>query len=181
MTTTFEPNMILENGKYNVIGTRPIRPDGADKVTGRAKYGADFISPDLLHAKYVRSPHAHARIKSIDTTRAKTLNGVKAIVTAQDLPEPEDAVIDLGEGTANLRYLSGNVLARDKVVYKGHAIAAVAATSPHIAEEAASLIKVDYEVLPLVLTAPQGMESDAPIILVKINGKTPIKIANPVN
>jgi xanthine dehydrogenase molybdenum-binding subunit len=164
VTTTYEPNMILKNGDYKVIGTRPIRHDGADKVTGRAKYGADFHAAYLLHAKFVRSPHAHARILSIDTSAAEAMVGVHAVVTGADLPEVPDEMIALGEGTANLRYLRTNVMAGDKALYKGHAIAAVAATSPHIAEEAAAKIKVEYEVLDSVLTAPAGMADGAPIL-----------------
>ena len=164
MTTTYEPNVILKHGDYKTIGTRPVRHDGADKVTGRAKYGADFQATDLLHAKFVRSPHAHARIVSIDTSAAESMDGVHAVVTGADLPEAPDEVIALGEGAANLRYLRANVLAEDKALYKGHAIAAVAAATPHIAEEAASKIVVEYEALDSALTAPEGMEDDAPIL-----------------
>lgn len=164
MTTTYEPNVILKHGDYKTIGTRPVRHDGADKVTGRAKYGADFHATDLLHAKFVRSPHAHARIVSIDTSAAESMDGVHAVVTGADLPEAPDEVIALGEGAANLRYLRANVLAEDKALYKGHAIAAVAAATPHIAEEAASKIVVEYEALDSALTAPEGMDDDAPIL-----------------
>jgi xanthine dehydrogenase molybdenum-binding subunit len=150
---------------YAVIGTRPIRPDGADKVTGRAQYGADIRLPRMLYGKILRSPHAHARIKSIDASRALALPGVKAVVTAAELPQPSGRVTDLGEGAMiNPRFMSNNCLARDKVLYKGHAVAAVAATSPHIAEEALALIDVDYEVLPAVLTAQEAMREDAPIL-----------------
>ena len=72
---------------YNVVGSRPIRHDGIDKVTGRAKYAADIHPSDLLHGKTLRSPHAHARIKSIDVSKALNYPGVKAIVTSKDLPE----------------------------------------------------------------------------------------------
>ena len=136
-----------QNG-YKVIGTRPVRPDGVDKVTGRAVYAADVQMTGLLHGFVLRSPHAHAHIRSIDTSKAEALPGVRAVVTAADLPEAEDKVEDLGEGAINLKYLSDNVLASEKVLYHGHAVAAVAATSPHIAEEAAGLIEVDYELLP---------------------------------
>lgn len=150
---------------YKVIGTRPVRHDGADKVTGRALYGADIRLPDMLYGKVLRSPHAHARIRSIDTSEAEALPGVKAVVTAADLPDIADKIVDLGEGAINLRYQSNNVLARDKVLYHGHAVAAVAATSPHIAEEALELIKVDYEVLPPVLDVRRAMRDDAPVLL----------------
>ncbi len=150
---------------YKVIGTRPIRPDGVDKVTGRALYGADVRFPDLLHGKVLRSPHARARIRAIDTSQAEALPGVKAVVTGADLPTAEDRFEDLGEGGINLRYLSENVLAHGRVLYHGHPVAAVAAVSPHIAEEALSLIRVDYEVLPPVMTLEEAMAEDAPILL----------------
>lgn len=153
-----------EKKEYKVIGTRPIRHDGVDKVTGRAIYGADFQITGLLHGRVLRSPHAHARIVSIDTSRAEAHPGVKGVVTAQDLPEAEDKIADLGEGAVSLKYLCDNILASDKALYKGHAIAAVAATDPHIAEEACELIDVEYEVLPPVLEVRAAMEPDAPII-----------------
>ena len=153
-----------EKKEYKVIGTRPIRHDGVDKVTGRAIYGADFHITGLLHGRVLRSPHAHARIISIDTSRAEAVPGVKGVVTAQDLPAAEDKIADLGEGAVNLKYLCDNILASDKALYKGHAIAAVAASNPHIAEEACTLIDVEYEVLPPVLEVRQAMEPDAPIL-----------------
>ena len=153
-----------EKKEYKVIGTRPIRHDGVDKVTGRAIYGADFQITGLLHGRVLRSPHAHARIVSIDTSRAEAHPGVKGVVTAQDLPEAEDKIADLGEGAVSLKYLCDNILASDKALYKGHAIAAVAATDPHIAEEACELIDIEYEVLPPVLEVRAAMEPDAPII-----------------
>jgi xanthine dehydrogenase molybdenum-binding subunit len=151
--------------EYAVIGTRPIRPDGTDKVTGRAQYGADIRLTGILYGKILRSPHAHARIKSIDVSRALTFPGVKAVITSAELPQPSGKVTDLGEGAMiNPRFMSNNCLAQDKVLYKGHAVAAVAATSWHIAEEALALIDVDYEVLPPVLTAQDAMREDAPIL-----------------
>ena len=153
-----------EKKEYKVIGTRPIRHDGVDKVTGRAIYGADFQITGLLHGRVLRSPHAHARIVSIDTSRAEAYPGVKGVVTAQDLPAAEDKMADLGEGAVNLKYLCDNILASDKVLYKGHAVAAVAATNPHIAEEACELIDIEYEVLSPVLEVRQAMEPDAPIL-----------------
>ena len=165
MTTTYEPNMVLETGKYRVIGTRPVRHDGADKVTGRAKYGADFSTVGLLHGAALRSPHAHARIKSIDTSRAEALPGVEAVVTASDFAKDgPEGLIDLGETTGNIAFMRGNVLASDKALYKGHVVAGVAATSPHIAGEAIGLIDVKYEVLPPVLNAQEAMADDASIL-----------------
>ncbi len=149
---------------YQVIGTRPIRHDGLDKVTGRAQYGADIQLAGLLHGRVLRSPHAHARIKRIDVSAAAAVSGVEAIATAADLPDPGDRVAELGEGSVNLRHLSSNVLAHDKVRYKGQAVAAIAATSAHVAEEALGLIKVEYEVLPPVLDVRKAMELDAPLL-----------------
>ena len=153
-----------QNG-YKVIGTRPVRPDGVDKVTGRAVYAADVQMTGLLHGFVLRSPHAHAHIRSIDTSKAEALPGVRAVVTAADLPEAEDKVEDLGEGAINLKYLSDNVLAQEKALYHGHAVAAVAAVNPHIAREAAELIEIDYEVLPPVMTVDDALADDAPILL----------------
>src|SRR6266446_2374127 len=105
------------NGKpYQVIGTRPIRHDGVDKVTGRAKYGADIRLSDLIYGVVLRSPHAHARIKSIDVSKARALPGVRAVVTHKDLREPGDHMLELGEGAVNMRHLSNNILAADKVL-----------------------------------------------------------------
>src|SRR5450755_1822360 len=154
----------MKTQEYRVIGTRPIRHDGSDKVTGRAQYGSDFSPSGLLHGFILRSPHAHARILRIDTSKAAAFPGVRAVVTAADLPESADRMVDLGEGATPLSYLRGNVLTHDKALYKGHAIAAVAAASAHAAEEAAQLIEVEYEVLPCVLTAPEAMREGAPIL-----------------
>ena len=124
------------DGKFRVIGTRPVRHDGEDKVTGRAVYGADIRPADVLHGKVLRSPHAHARIKRIDTSKALQMPGVRAVATADDLVATVDKLSSIGETQVNIREIASNSLASDKVLYKGHAIAAVAATSPHIAEEA---------------------------------------------
>ena len=149
---------------YKVVGTRPIRHDAPDKVTGRANYGADIQLAGMLHGKVLRSPHAHARIRSIDTSKAEALPGVKAVATAKDFPIIEDRVIDFAETQGNARMMADNVLANKKVLYKGHAVAAVAATDPHTAEEAIDLIEVDYEVLPTVLTIHDAMKEDAPLL-----------------
>ena len=111
-TTAYEPNMVLVNETFDVVGSRPIRHDGADKVTGRALYGADFDTAGLLHGKILRSPHAHARIKSIDTGKAEALPGVLAVVTAKDLPTTKaGVVVDFGEGNMDLKYLRDNIFA----------------------------------------------------------------------
>ena len=166
LTKPYESNVVLATREFDVIGTRPIRHDGADKVTGRALYGADFYPVGLLRCKILRSPHAHARIKSMDTSRAEALNGVRAVVTARDLPDgPIDETADLGEGPVSLKYMRNNVLADKKVLYRGHAVAGVAAVSEAVAEEALGLIDVEYEVLTPVMTAPDGLAEDAPVLL----------------
>jgi CO/xanthine dehydrogenase Mo-binding subunit len=150
---------------FRVIGSRPIRHDGLEKVTGRAKYGADYSFPGMLHGKVLRSPHAHARIRSIKYEQALKLPGVFAVITGADFPETkiETAAI-AGEYTVNVRNISQNVIARDRVLYDGHALASVAASSPHIAEEALRLIEVDYEVLQPVMTLDDAMKRDAPVV-----------------
>jgi len=161
----YEPNMVLSNEEFNVVGTRPIRHDGPDKVMGRARYAADIHLPGMLHGKILRSPHAHARIRGIDASRALALPGVRAVVTSADLPEMSAEVADQEEGAAvNYGFYSRNVMAREKALYQGHVVAAVAATSPHVAEEALGLLDVDYEVLPPVLNASDAMKDGAPIL-----------------
>ena len=164
-TQTYEPNMILSNQEFDVVGTRPIRPDGLDKVTGRARYSADIHLPGMLHGKLLRSPHAHARIRSIDCSRALELPGVKAVVTAVDMPEVSAEFTDQEEGAmVNYGFYGRNIIAREKALYKGHVVAAVAATDPSVAEQALDLIDVDYEVLPPVMNAEDAMKDDAPIL-----------------
>lgn len=150
---------------YQVIGTRPIRHDGADKVTGRALYGADLQLARMVHGAVLRSPHAHARIVSIDTSKAAALPGVFAVVTAADFPPaPADKIVDFGEGDTLLSSLRGNILASGKVLYSGHAVAAVAAVDAHVAAQAVALIEVVYEPLPAVMTAPAAMAPGAPLL-----------------
>ena len=160
--------MEVQEHKFKVIGTRPIRHDGVDKVTGRARYGADISLPGMLHGKVLRSPHAHARIKSIDASAALALPGVKAVITSTDFPKLAAGVVPMGELPMNPRYMSMNLMAQDKVLYDGHAMAAVAATSPHIAEEAVKLIKVEYEPLPHVQNVLNAMKDGAPILLTEL-------------
>ncbi len=148
---------IKDSKKYNVIGTRPVRPDGTDKVTGRALYGADFEMAGLLHGKILRSPHPHARIKSINFDEALKIDGVLAVVTSKDLPDNPD-------GISSIAYGRGNILAKDKVLYVGHAIAGVAAIDPHTAEEALEAIKVEYEILSPSLSVEEAMDSSSEII-----------------
>jgi CO/xanthine dehydrogenase Mo-binding subunit len=147
----------LVKKEFKVIGTRVRRPDGIDKVTGRAKYGADAFAPGQLIGLVLRSPHAHARIKKIDTSKAEKLAGVKAIITSADLP-------DLTGGDRGMRDILENCMARKKALYDGHAVAAVAAVDAHIAREALKLIKVDYEVLPHVTDVDEALKPNAPLI-----------------
>ena len=161
----YQPNMVLSTEEYDVVGTRPIRHDGPDKVMGRARYAADIHLPGMLHGKILRSPHAHARIRNIDASRALALPGVKAVLTSVDLPDVSAEVADQEEGaTVNYGFYSRNVMAREKSLYQGHAVAAVAATSLHLAEEALSMLDVDYEVLPPVLNAFDAMRDGASIL-----------------
>ncbi len=152
-------NIVLSNTDYNVVGTRPVRHDGADKVTGRAKYGADFQMSGLLYGQVLRSPHAHARIKSIDTSKAEAYPGVKAVVTVKDLP-----ISGMENPDQGMRHASDNVLARDKALYRGHPIAGVAAVNPHVAGVAVGLIEVEYEALPSVTDVQSAMKDGAPLL-----------------
>ncbi len=150
---------------YKVVGTRPIRHDGMDKVTGRAIFGADVRLPGLLHGKVLRSPHAHARIRSIDLSAAEAMEGVRGVVSGRDLVRDfEDKAEDLGEEVVRLKYLLSGILAQKKVLFHGHPVAAVAAVNAHVAEEALALIEVDYEVLPPVLDVLKAMEEGAPLL-----------------
>ena len=169
----YKPNIVLSNQEFNVVGTRPVRPDGADKVTGKANYAADLNLPGLLYGKVLRSPHAHARIKSLDTSRAEALPGVRAVITSADIQKPSGRASELAEGAmVNYKFLSNNVLAEGKALYKGHAIAAVAAASAHAAEEALKLIDVEYEVLPPVMDGKEAMKEDAPLVHERLAGMT---------
>jgi len=138
---------------FKVVGTRPPRPDGMDKVTGRARFGADMTMPGQLIGKILRSPHPHAKIKGIDASKALALPGVKAVVTARDFNENADD-----------QDVLKNIMARDKALYEGHAVAAVAATSRIIALKALKLIEVDYEILPHVTDVDAAMQPDAPVL-----------------
>ena len=161
----YQPNMVLSTQEFDVVGTRPIRHDGPDKVMGRARYAADIHLTGMLHGKILRSPHPHARIRGIDARRALALPGVMAVVTAADFPEVSAEAADLAEGAnVNYGFYSRNVMAREKALYRGHAIAAIAAASPHLAEEALDLIDVDYEALPAVLNAEEALQPDAPLL-----------------
>src|SRR3989440_590485 len=161
---------LITNNKW--IGQRTIRPDGADKVTGRAAFAADTTMPGMIWGKILRSPHPHARIKSIDTSKALALPGVKAVVTARDIVDfPVDKSVMLG--IQDMRWMCRNVMAREKVLFPGHPVAAVAATSEAIAAKACELIEVDYEVLPWAIEIDDAIKPDAPLLheYLKFEGK----------
>src|SRR6056297_3886102 len=140
--------------EFKVIGTRPVRPDGIDKVTGRAKFGADATAPGMLTGRVVRSPHPHARIRRIDASKAEALPGVKAVVTRADFGEVPEDVFDILD----------NCMAGEKALYDGHAVAAVAASSPAVAKRAAKLIEVEYDPLPHVTDVDEAMKPEAPAL-----------------
>ncbi|RWB29664.1 xanthine dehydrogenase family protein molybdopterin-binding subunit [Mesorhizobium sp.] len=151
----FDPR--YSNRSFTSVGTRPIRPDGVDKVTGRARYGADFNMAGQLVGRVLRSPHPHAKIRKIDTAKAEKLAGVKAVITAADLP-------DLTDGDAAMYDILDNCMARKKALYDGHAVAAVAAVDARTARQALKLIEVDYEVLPHVTDVDEAMKHTAPLL-----------------
>jgi len=162
--------MNVQSNKW--IGQRTIRPDGADKVTGRAAYSGDTVMPGMIWAKVLRSPHAHAKILSIDTSKAEALPGVKAVMTAADLVDfPVDKSVMLG--IQDMRWMCRNVMAREKALFHGHPVAAVAAMTEEIAAAACKLIEVKYEVLPHAIEIEDALKPDAPILhdFVKFDGK----------
>ena len=139
------------------IGKNTIRPDGAEKVTGRAEYAADTTMPGMIWGKVLRSPHPHAKIISIDTKKAELLPGVHAIVTSNDFVDfPVDTPVVLG--IQDMRWMSRNVLAKEKVLFHGHPIAAVAANSEEIAQKACELIEVKYEVYHWAIEIDDAIE-----------------------
>ena len=149
---------------FKWVGTRPVRPDGVPKVTGAAQFGADYYLPGMLYGKVLRSPHAHARIRSIDTSRAEALPGVKAVITGADLPDHPFEFVGPERLAVNFWHITRNIMAREKALYEGHAVAAVAAISMSIANRALALIDVDYEVLPHVIDVEEAMAEDAPLL-----------------
>jgi 4-hydroxybenzoyl-CoA reductase subunit alpha len=172
--------MSLNNKKSNklsFVGQRIRRKDGPEKVTGRAKYTGDIQLSGMLVGRILRSPHPHARILNIDTSRAEQLNGVKEVITARDTAGIKHGFVETPRYPAD-QY----PLAADRVRFVGEEVAAVAATDPHTAEEALSLIQVEYEPLPAVFDPETAMQPGAPEIhathpkvkepLVNIAGKT---------
>src|SRR5258705_1300045 len=161
---------IITNNKW--IGQRTIRPDGADKVTGRAAFAADTTMPGMIWGKVLRSAHPHARIKSIDTSKAEALAGVKAVVSARDIVDfRTDKSFMLG--IQDMRWMCRNVMAREKALSRGRPVAAVAATTEAIAAKACELIEIDYEVLPWSIEIEDAILPDAPVLhdFMKFEGK----------
>src|SRR3972149_10745525 len=124
-----------------IIGQRVPRVDAAAQVTGTARYGADIRLPGTLYARALRSPPPHARIKSLDCSRALALEGVMAVITADDLPTTQVFTTG-GEAPVNVADLRKLLLAGEKVIFHGQGVAAVAAIRPHPAEEGPGLIDV---------------------------------------
>ncbi len=150
--------------EFKGFGHSHEKVDGAEKVTGRAQFGADFTLPGSLHGVVVRSPHAHARIVSIDTSEAEKLPGVVAVCTAADFPSDISGDLDTGEVDIGIQFLANLMMARRKVLFEGHPVAAVAATDIHTAADAARLVKVEYEVLEPVTDPIEAMSADAPLL-----------------
>ena len=152
---------IVTNNKW--IGQRTIRPDGVDKVTGRAAFAADTTMPGMIWGKVLRSPHPHARIRSIDTSKAEALSGVRAVVTSRDVVDfPIGKSVILG--IQDMRWMCRNVMAREKALFPGHPVAAVAAISEAIAAKACELIEIEYEVLPWAIEIDDALKPDAPLL-----------------
>ena len=150
-----ETNGLYQANGQHYVGTRTIRPDGVDKVTGRARFGADYNLPGQLVGRVLRSPHPHARIVSIDTSAAKAMDGVEGVITCADVP---------GEDGFGVFVNDQPIMARDKVRYVGEAVAAVAAESALIAKRALSAIKVEYQPLPAVFDPDEAMRPGTPVL-----------------
>jgi len=152
-------NADTASGNDWAIGSRMVRNDGVEKVTGRAVYAEDIRLPRMIHGVVVRSPHAHAKILSIDTKEALGLPGVKAVVTGRD--------VDMGYFGYEVR--DQRIFALEKVRFIGEPVAAVAATTPDIAREAASKLKVSYEELPAVFDPEEALRAGAPLVHDNVN------------
>jgi CO/xanthine dehydrogenase Mo-binding subunit len=170
---------MAEAVEYKQIGSRPIRPDGVDKVTGRAQFGADLVLPNMIHGKVLRSPHAHAKILSIDVSGALAIDGVFAAVSGADFPG--GGIEGEASGEGSLEDIAKNVIARNKVLYHGHAVAAVAASTPALATAALDAIKVEYEVLAPVLDVIEAMSPDSVLVDENCFTNLPEKPTEPSN
>ena len=158
MTTTEKPQ------EFKVVGTRPIRHDGIDKVLGRAIYGSDVRLAGMIYGAVLRSPYAHAKITKIDTSKAEAMPGVFAVMSGKDMPLVASGALDLGETVDDTAFTSDRVMAHDKVVFKGHPVAAVAAIDQNTGLEALKLIEVEYEVLKPVISLEDAMAPGAVVI-----------------
>lgn len=147
--------------EFQVIGTRVPRTDAVDKVTGRALYTADLALPGMIYGVFVRSPYAHARIKRIDTERAKKVPGVVAIITQEQLSR--DIALVIEEEVHAAQQIRG-LFASDKVRYYGEKVALVGAESLEAAKEAAALVEVEYEPLPAVTDPREAVKEGAPLV-----------------
>lgn len=146
----------MKNNKFDVVGKRVVPIDVKEKAMGTAEYVTDMKLPGMLYEKILRSPYAHANILSIDTSEAKKIPGVKAVITFEDTPK-----IPFGTGCGRNDWY---ILAKDKVRFVGDEVAAVAAIDEETAEKALELIHVEYEELPVVLTPKDAIKKGAPII-----------------
>ena len=156
MTTTKE---------WRVMGKSIPKVGAVEMITGRAIYAADISLPGMLYGKVLRSPYAHGRIKRIDVSKALALPGVKGIITGADFPPMRQGIsIPMGDNFIDISSMPLVVMARDKVIYHGHPVAAVAATDPYIAEYALSLIEVEYEELPPLLDVLEAIKPEAVVI-----------------
>ena len=153
-----------EAQEFKYIGQRTIRPDGFDKVTGRAAYGADLTLPGMIWGKTLRSPHAHAKIISIDTSKAEAHPDVMSVATFEDFVTLQSESVAGTEGASGVLDVARNCLADDKVLYHGHAIAAIAARTERAAKDALDLIDVEYELLPSVMDVEDAMKEDSPVL-----------------
>ncbi len=150
--------------EYRIVGTRPVRPDGVDKVTGRAEYGVDARPAGTLYARVKRSPHAHARIIRIDASKALAMPGVHAVVTAADFPAIPHSIVHTNRGPVPIEWGRETLIASEKVLFKGQPVAAIAASDPHLAEDAMEAIEVEYEVLPALMSLDEAMAPGAPLL-----------------
>jgi xanthine dehydrogenase molybdenum-binding subunit len=149
----------------SVVGKRLPRIDAAERVTGRAVYPADLVRSGMSVGQIKRSPHAHARILAINTAQARALPGVLAVITAADFPEIKPGTLyPFGETGADAYIPAITVMARDRVLWRGHAVAAVAAVDAYIAAQAVALIEVTYDVLPPLISIAAATAADAPLI-----------------
>jgi xanthine dehydrogenase molybdenum-binding subunit len=171
----------VQERKY--VGKSVEKADALDRVTGKARYGADMHLAGMLHAKSLRSPHPHAKIIKLDYSKALQLEGVKAVITHDDLPQPSDSATSFGgELMIALKDLQRLTIAKDKALFDGHTIAAVAAIAPEIAEQALDLIEVEYELLPPVEGLHDAMKADSALLhddlFTKTLGDAPEKPSN---